>query len=112
MPVDDFHTSLPPPCRQEQELIESIVDPSKKIAQGFDTWGFIMDSGKIFTGFVVRESAETVTIRQADGISRELIQDEIEERVKQEVSMMPKGIVGNLTPQQLADIIAYLQTLH
>ena len=97
---------------KKQELVESIVDPSKKIAQGFDTWGFIMESGKIFTGFVVRESAETVTIRQADGISRELIQDEVEERVKQEVSMMPKGIVGNLTPQQLADIIAYLQTLH
>lgn len=97
---------------QPQELIESIVDPSKKIAQGFDTWTFVMDSGKLVTGFVVLESAEAVTIRQADGVSVELPQDQIEERVKQSVSMMPKGVVANLTPEQLADLIAYLRTLH
>lgn len=97
---------------KHEELIESIVDPSKKIAQGFDTWTFVMDDGKLLTGFVVLESAETVTIRQADGISVELQQDKIEERIKQPVSMMPKGIVGNLTPEQLADLIAYLRTLH
>ncbi|QDU92587.1 DUF7133 domain-containing protein [Lignipirellula cremea] len=93
------------------ELIESIVEPSKKIAQGFDTWAFALESGKVYAGFVVQESAETVLIRQADGLSRELLQDDIEERVKQEVSMMPKGIVGNLTPQQLADLVAYLRSL-
>lgn len=96
----------------KKELIESIVDPSKKIAQGFDTWTFVMASGKVHTGFVVLESAETATIRQADGLSKELLQDDIDERVKQEISMMPKGVVGNLTTQQLADLIAYLQSLH
>jgi len=95
-----------------EELIESIVDPSKKITQGFDTWSFVMDNGKVLTGFVVLESAETVTIRQADGTSKELRQEEIDERVKQPVSMMPKGVVGNLTTQQLADLIAFLQSLH
>lgn len=94
-----------------RELIESIVLPSKKIAQGFDTWVFVMASGKTHTGFVVLESAETVTIRQTDGLSRELRQDDIDERLKQEISMMPKGVVGNLSPQQLADLIAWLQTL-
>ena len=94
------------------ELIESIVQPSKKIAQGFDTWAIAMEDGKIHTGFVVLESAETVTFRDATGISRELIQDHIEDRVKQEISMMPLGIVGNLSPEQLADLIAYLESLH
>ena len=70
-----------------------------------------MASGKTHTGFVVLESAETVTIRQTDGLSRELRQDDIDERLKQEISMMPKGVVGNLSPQQLADLIAWLQTL-
>ena len=96
---------------KKEELIESIVQPNKKIAQGFDTWAFVTTEGKIFTGFVVLESAETVTIRQNDGLSKELLQDDIDERVKQETSMMPKGIAGNLTPEQLADLIAYLQTL-
>jgi len=93
------------------ELIESILNPSKKIAQGFDTWAFAMVDGKVYTGFVVLESAETVTVRDATGISRELHQQNIEDRVKQEISMMPIGIVGNLSPQQLADLIAYLESL-
>jgi putative membrane-bound dehydrogenase-like protein len=93
------------------ELIESIVQPSKKIAQGFDTWAIAMDDGKIYTGFIVLESAETVTLRAATGISHELIQDQIEDRVKQEISMMPQGIVGNLSPEQLADLLAYLESL-
>lgn len=97
---------------KKEELIESIIDPSKKIAQGFDTWTFAMASGKVHTGFVVLESAETVNIRQTDGLSRELLQDDIDDRVKQEISMMPKGIVANLTTQQLSDLIAYLQSLH
>ena len=93
------------------ELIESIVQPSKKIAQGFDTWAIAMDNGRIYTGFIVLESAETVTLRDATGISHELIQDQIEDRVKQEISMMPQGIVGNLSPEQLADLLAYLEAL-
>lgn len=93
------------------ELIESIVQPSKKIAQGFDTWAIAMSDGKIYTGFVVLESAETVTLRDTTGISHELIQDDIDDRIKQEISMMPLGIVGNLTPEQLADLIAYLESL-
>ncbi|MEZ6127661.1 MAG: discoidin domain-containing protein [Planctomycetaceae bacterium] len=96
---------------RKDELLESILDPSKKIAQGFDTWTFVTDTGKTFTGFVVLESAETITLRQNDGLSRELQQDNVDDRVKQEVSMMPKGVVGNLTPGQLADLIAYLQSL-
>ncbi len=94
------------------ELLESILQPSKKLAQGFDTWAFAMDDGKVYTGFVVLESAETVTVRDATAISHELHQQNIEDRVKQEISMMPLGIVGNLSPEQLADLIAYLESLH
>ncbi len=97
---------------KKSELIESIVKPSVKIAQGFDTWSFVLESGQVHTGFVVLESAETVTIRQTDGSCKEFPQDDIEERVKQPLSMMPQGIVGNLTTQQLADLIAFLQQLH
>ena len=52
-----------------------------------------------------------MTLRDATGISHELIQDQIEDRVKQEISMMPQGIVGNLSPEQLSDLLAYLESL-
>ena len=65
------------------ELIESVVKPSAKIAQGFDTYNFVLDTGKIITGFVVTESADKVTLRENNGISKAIPQDQVELRVKQ-----------------------------
>ena len=96
---------------KKNELLESVLKPSAKIAQGFDTYAFITVDGKPFSGFVTGESADAVQIRQADGVSVEIPSEEIEVRRKLEGSMMPKGLVNNLTPEQLADLIAYLQSL-
>jgi putative membrane-bound dehydrogenase-like protein len=93
------------------ELVESILKPSAKIAQGFETYIFTMKDGKVLTGFVVSESAKTVLIREASGVQRELTRDAIETRRQQTQSTMPDGLAANLTPEQLADLIAYLQSL-
>jgi putative membrane-bound dehydrogenase-like protein len=93
------------------ELVESILRPSAKTAQGYESYAFVMDYGKVYTGFVVRESARTVQVREANGLPVELEKDAIEERQRQEKSAMPEGMVNNLTPEQLADLVAYLQSL-
>jgi putative heme-binding domain-containing protein len=93
------------------ELLESILRPSAKLAQGFESWQFLMDDGTTYVGFVVLESAESVTIRQSNGVAAELLRPDLEDRKKQETSMMPEGLVSNLTVEQLADLVAYLQSL-
>jgi len=35
----------------------------------------------------------------------------VELRQKKPESMMPVGVINNITPEQLADLIAYLQSL-
>src|SRR5205823_1272710 len=93
------------------ELVESILQPSAKIAQGFETYRFDMADGKVFTGFVVSERAQSVLIREVTGTQRELPRAQIESRAILKQSMMPEGIVNNLMPEELADLIAYLQSL-
>jgi putative membrane-bound dehydrogenase-like protein len=93
------------------ELVESVLKPSAKIAQGFETYRFEMTDGRVYTGFVVSESAQTVLIRETTGVPRELKRNELESRQRQEQSAMPEGVVNNLTPEQLADLIAYLRSL-
>jgi putative membrane-bound dehydrogenase-like protein len=93
------------------ELVESVLKPSVKIAQGFETYQFEMADGRVLTGFVVSESARAVLVRDASGLQRELKLSQIESRTIQKQSLMPEGIVSNLTPEDLADLIAYLQSL-
>lgn len=96
---------------KRHELIESIVKPSAKIAQGFEAQFFATSEGKVYDGFVVRESGEEIELRNVAGISTVLKKDDIEERGKRDISIMPVGLVDKLNAEQLAAMLAYLESL-
>jgi putative heme-binding domain-containing protein len=91
--------------------VESILKPSAKIAQGYEAYSFAMADGQVVTGFIVSEGASTIQVRESSGALRELKRSDIEERRRQETSAMPDGIAANLTPEGLADLVAYLRSL-
>ncbi len=81
------------------------------MAQGFVTHVFALDDGKVVTGFVVTEAADKVTIRNADGVELEIPTQSIDERTKQNVSLMPEGITKELTIRELSSLIDYIESL-
>jgi putative heme-binding domain-containing protein len=93
------------------ELCESILKPSAKIAQGFETQWFKTRSGDVVEGFVTRESGDDVEFRNATGAGAVLRKQEIERRGKRDTSVMPEGLVGNLSPEDFANLLAYLESL-
>ncbi|HET6423525.1 MAG TPA: c-type cytochrome, partial [Planctomycetaceae bacterium] len=96
---------------KRDQLAESVLLPSKSLAQGFVTYVFTMDSGKTYTGFVTNEAADVITLRDNEGKEFTLPVNEIEERAKSTVSVMPEGLVKELTVDQFASLIAYLESL-
>jgi putative heme-binding domain-containing protein len=67
------------------------LQPSVKIAQGYEAYQFSTADGHIYTGFVVSESAAAIRIREANGVERVLERGEIDERAQQKLSAMPEG---------------------
>ncbi len=96
---------------KRQQLAEAIVLPSKQLAQGFVTTQFLMDDGRVLTGFVTKEAADSVTIRDADAKEYVLPVEAIETRKKQTVSVMPEGLVKDLTVSDLASLVDFLEAL-
>ncbi len=94
------------------ELIESILKPSSKIAQGFETIVFAMANGKTYNGFVVREAGDEVEIRDGAGLSFTLKKAEIEERLHSKISIMPEQLADMLTVPELASLLAYLEAVN
>ena len=90
------------------ELIESLVRPAAKIAQGFATNFFDTTDGKHVEGFVVREGGTEVVIRDLAGVETTLRKEQIKSRGVREGSIMPPGLVDSLTLQELASMLAYL----
>jgi putative membrane-bound dehydrogenase-like protein len=93
------------------EMVESVLKPGAKLAQGYEMYRFVMTDERVFQGFVVSERADATVIRETTGVQRELKQADIALRQMQKQSAMPEGLAANLTPDQLADLIAYLQSL-
>ena len=93
------------------ELTESILKPSAKIAQGFETQKIALTSGQIYEGFVVREAGDELEMRNSSGAVSVISKKDIEERGKSDVSVMPQGLLDPLTPHDLASLIAYLESL-
>ncbi|RLS57465.1 MAG: heme-binding protein [Planctomycetota bacterium] len=96
---------------KRKDLAEAILIPSKTLAQGFVTHVFALEDGTTVTGFVVTEAADKVTIRNADGVEREIPTKSIDERTKQNISLMPDGIVKELTIRELSSLMDYLESL-
>ena len=92
------------------ELCESILKPSAKIAQGFETQSFKTADGEVIDGFVTRESGEEVEVRNATGTAIVLKKVNIKARARRDFSIMPEGLVVKLTPEELASLIAYLES--
>jgi putative heme-binding domain-containing protein len=94
------------------ELAVAVLDPARTIAQGFATNVIQLDDGRVVTGFVTREAADTVTLRLADATEVTLRKSAIEERTKLEgVSVMPAGLVANIAPDDFASLLTYVQSL-
>jgi putative heme-binding domain-containing protein len=96
---------------RRRELAESVLLPSKVIAEGYATYTFELKSGKVLAGFIVRQTKEAVTIRTAAAEEHTIPLKNIEERNKSAKSMMPDGLVSNLTVNDLASLLDYIQSL-
>jgi putative heme-binding domain-containing protein len=93
-----------------REIIESIIEPSKKVDPKFVATTVITADGKTEIGLVVKKSDEAITIVGADGKPKEIARDEIEELEETKQSSMPENLSSTLAPTEFLDVIEYLTT--
>jgi putative heme-binding domain-containing protein len=91
-------------------IIESILQPSKVITEGFAQQKILTIDGNILAGAVIEESARIIKLVGSDGEIKSVSRDEIEQRVGTKVSPMPDGFDQLMSAQQIADIVAWLMT--
>ena len=95
----------------KENLFESILLPSKAIADQYLQWTIENTAGQKITGLIVEETPTDVTIRDANGKDARFPKADIESRTKSLVSIMPEDIVKGFTEDDLIDVVEYLFTL-
>ncbi|MEI6234486.1 MAG: HEAT repeat domain-containing protein [Planctomycetota bacterium] len=95
------------------ELLESILRPNAKITQGFETIKYKMKDGRVMEGFVVKKGDDEIEIRSSPTEQLTLqVKDIASSKPHENFSIMPEGLVKDLSTQELASILAYLDWLN
>lgn len=92
-------------------LIESLLAPSQQIVEGYRSSSVLTTAGQVVTGVIKAESDQQITLFDATAQSHTLLRTDIERIVPLPTSIMPTGLGATMTPQEFADLIAYLETL-
>lgn len=89
----------------------NILDPNREVKPQFQAYVVVTDDGRVTTGMIQSENANSLTIRRVDGTSVVIQRNEIEELRSTGVSFMPEGLEKQIEPQGMADLLAYLDSL-
>ena len=104
---------LDPKKKTAAYILQSILDPSKDIEKKFESYTFLLDSGKVITGMIVAENDRQVSV-VIDPLAKDkptvIERDEIEETIKSNVSLMPAGLLNKLSREEILDLVAYVYT--
>ena len=91
-------------------LLESIVDPNKQIAKGFESVVLVLTDGQTKTGILKSEDAKFVRLMTAEGQFITVRKDQIDDR-QRGPSAMPADLAQKLTRAELRDLVEFLAQL-
>lgn len=92
-------------------LIESLLEPSRQIVEGYRTSNVLLDDGRVLTGIVKNRNDARIVLVDLEGRRTVIARRNIEEIVESDVSLMPAQLETLMTAQEFTDVIAYLETL-
>jgi putative membrane-bound dehydrogenase-like protein len=94
-----------------ERLVQSIVDPSREIAPMFTNYTILTKDGEVKTGVHIGDEVDG-RMKYADQNGRvfHVHPNDIDRRQPSSQSVMPAGVAENLTPQELRDLLAFLES--
>jgi putative heme-binding domain-containing protein len=96
-------------ARTERDLLESILYPSLSFVRSYEPVLVVTADGRTINGTVVDETESEYVL--ATGVDQQirLRRDEVDELEPSLVSIMPGGLDGQLSVQEMADLVAFLK---
>lgn len=91
-----------------EQLCEAILTPSASILMGYELWAVKTKKGEIKTGLKKEDTDDHVTLLDNQGEYTDIPTLDVVKKTKQPISMMPEGLIGTMTRQDLVNLIEFL----
>ena len=94
----------------QRRLVESILYPSREIAPRYVPWTVVREDGRTFSGmYLGHDNKDRHSYADTNGKVQQIPIREIARRLPMKKSIMPDGLIANLTLQEFRDLLAYLR---
>lgn len=91
-------------------LMIAVLDPNQGVEGKYLSYVAATKDGRTFSGMIVEETATSITLARPDGKRDVLLRIDIEQLASSGKSFMPEGLEKDLSAQDLADVIAFVQS--
>ncbi len=96
---------------QRKEIVESLMFPSAVISDQYKSVVVETTAGLVHTGMPVPDPTTTdLVLLLQDATKIRIKQDDIDLQTPATVSVMPEGVLKDLTPEDVANLFSYLET--
>ncbi len=92
-------------------VLLNILDPNRDVMPQYQSYVVATTSGRVVTGMIADETANSVTIRQPDGGDETVPRHQIEELRSTGLSFMPEGLEKQINVPAMADLLAYINSV-
>ncbi len=92
-------------------LLESLLDPSQDVKQGYETVVLTKKDGTLISGTLHRKADDATMIRMVSGEIVSVPSAQIDHMDVSPVSLMPVGLTHSLRQDELVDLVRYLVEL-
>ena len=92
-------------------LYLAILDPSAGIGFGYEGYTIRTTDGQQLVGLISSETDDELVMKLVGGVQRRVPKNTVAERKRLESSLMPQGLQGTMSQEDLVNLVEYLSTL-
>ena len=93
-----------------EKVMESMLDPSKEIKEGYQTYVATTKNGLTVSGLKVSQTAKELILRDPTGKDVRIAADDLEGVIASKKSLMPDDVVRHLSFGEFIDLVAFLRS--
>jgi putative membrane-bound dehydrogenase-like protein len=97
--------------KSPRDLLLAILDPNREALPQYIGYTAATDDGRVFSGILAADTGTSITLRRSEGKEDVIPRDQLETLKSTGQSLMPVGMEKDLTPQDMADVIAWIRGL-
>ena len=92
-------------------LLTAILEPNKEIAAQYMSFLVRTRAGESYLGVIAEDTAIQLTLKMPGGVSKTILRADVIGSSSDGRSLMPEGLEGGLTTQDMADLLTFIETL-